>query len=345
MGVSESEGVKGSERGRARRAAHVVRVGCVPHRVGAAQQHLERDVGHALAQQLQTAPGALAQEAQRHVVRRAAPPAGSPRVSAPPPQGGRGERERGREREREREIDRERGQAPCFNGAKRGGGAHISKAYARLSAWLVSGAAASRSWVRIRVARRLWWASLHVVSHSSSCGWRRTAAANPAGPSRSSTSRQPGGGGPGGTARGAGSSRTARGPVAPGWSGPLTATSAKYSSSREARLGESPGPPSNTNSSGWSPMNAVVAWRGHSSGNRANGVWVGARKLVHSGREAGAFLRASPRRKTGWESTLTRNGRLVLTPLTRNSVSARYIFCTHARYVAPLVTTFTSSES
>mmetsp|Transcript_19234 Transcript_19234/g.57098 ORF Transcript_19234/g.57098 Transcript_19234/m.57098 type:complete len:272 (-) Transcript_19234:1685-2500(-) len=51
----------------------VVRVAGVADRVGAAQQHLERNVGDQLAQLLQAAPGALVQEAQRHVKRRAAP--------------------------------------------------------------------------------------------------------------------------------------------------------------------------------------------------------------------------------------------------------------------------------
>ena len=45
----------------------VVRVGSVPHRVGAAEEHLERNVGHRGAQLLEAPPGALVQEAQRDI--------------------------------------------------------------------------------------------------------------------------------------------------------------------------------------------------------------------------------------------------------------------------------------
>ena len=47
--------------------------GRVAHGVAAAQQHLERDVGHRLAQQGEPLPRVLAEEAQRDVVGRAAP--------------------------------------------------------------------------------------------------------------------------------------------------------------------------------------------------------------------------------------------------------------------------------
>lgn len=53
-----------------------------------------------------------------------------------------------------------------------------------------------RSWVRTRVASSDWWASLKVVSISSSPSWLRTARAKPSGPSRSRMSLKPVGGGP-----------------------------------------------------------------------------------------------------------------------------------------------------
>ena len=55
------------------RLGHLGRVRRVADRVATAQQHLEADVGHRLAQQRQPLPRVLGQEAQRHVVRRPAP--------------------------------------------------------------------------------------------------------------------------------------------------------------------------------------------------------------------------------------------------------------------------------
>ena len=49
------------------------RVRRVADGVAAAQQHLQADVGHRLAQLGEPVPGVLGEEAQRHVVRRAAP--------------------------------------------------------------------------------------------------------------------------------------------------------------------------------------------------------------------------------------------------------------------------------
>mmetsp|Transcript_25141 Transcript_25141/g.42062 ORF Transcript_25141/g.42062 Transcript_25141/m.42062 type:complete len:238 (-) Transcript_25141:1913-2626(-) len=50
-----------------KRLHRVVGVGGVAHRVGAAQEHLERHVGHLLAEGIQALPGALVQEAHGHV--------------------------------------------------------------------------------------------------------------------------------------------------------------------------------------------------------------------------------------------------------------------------------------
>lgn len=102
--------------------------------------------------------------------------------------------ERGREREwkSERKHEKERKQQcrtsttpPQFSTLKR-----------LLKLWATKGAIRLRSWVRTRVARRDWWASLNVVSISSRPWWARTAFAKPSGPSLSSTSLKPTGGSP-----------------------------------------------------------------------------------------------------------------------------------------------------
>ena len=66
------------ERGRDR-----VRVGGVADGVAAAQQHLQADVGHGRTQVGQPLPRVLVEEAQRHVVRRAAPGLHATAAAAP----------------------------------------------------------------------------------------------------------------------------------------------------------------------------------------------------------------------------------------------------------------------
>ena len=55
------------------RIRHLGRVRRVPHRVAAAQQHLNRHVGHRLTQQGEPVPRILGEEAQGHVVGGTAP--------------------------------------------------------------------------------------------------------------------------------------------------------------------------------------------------------------------------------------------------------------------------------
>ena len=102
---------------------------------------------------------------------------------------------------------------------------HISSEYADASASAVAGADAKRSRVRMRVASALWCASRHVVSMSSKPSCPRTALANPAGPSSSSTCFNPRGGWASSGRGGTGSSTVGAGPTAPGCLAPFTATS------------------------------------------------------------------------------------------------------------------------
>ena len=73
-GVEDPEDVDAGGRGLLDEGVgHVGRVRRVADRVAAAEQHLQADVGHRLAQRRQPLPRVLGQEAQRDVVRRAAP--------------------------------------------------------------------------------------------------------------------------------------------------------------------------------------------------------------------------------------------------------------------------------
>ncbi len=116
--------------------------------------------------------------------------------------------------------------------------------------WAVSRAPATRSMVRSRVARIDWWASRRVVSVTRTGPAARSSAANFSGPTSSRRWRDPAGGWP---AR-AGSLEAGLTLVGAGPWGRWTVTSARYRSSRVARLA----PTDAAVSAGRSSMKLVV---------------------------------------------------------------------------------------
>mmetsp|Transcript_9721 Transcript_9721/g.24162 ORF Transcript_9721/g.24162 Transcript_9721/m.24162 type:complete len:219 (-) Transcript_9721:1442-2098(-) len=188
---------------------------------------------------------------------------------------------------------------------------HISSEPAFCRMCEVAGATLSMSMVRMRVASRDWCASRMVVSVSSTPLCARTALAQPSAPSRSYTLRHPILEGPAASMRGGtGCTLAGGGPVAPGWSGPLTTISARYMSSLEERS---------------------EPWPSKLNRSRA---FFSMKLVLHS-----------PSRNSGWRSTFSRNEMLVLMPRIWNSLSARCIFCAACGKVGALAMTLASIES
>ena len=166
------------------------------------------------------------------------------------------------------------------------------------------------SCVRMRVANSDWCASRSVVSVTSTRRSARIQRAKPSAPSSRSWSRVPlGTGAPMSQAGFCGLARGCTGRLRPFISGlPLTITSPMNCSSLVAR--------------------SRRGWKRNSSGVSSM------KRVVHS-----------PERNCGCAITFSRNCRLVDTPRTRNSRSARSIREIASSGVCPHEVTFTSSES